>query len=157
MTPFTLLHPYLSSCLIILSVVMKQSNNLAARAKVLMQASVADSSHLSYSVGWRRWVNFAQQCGESHLPGTSEPLVWFDGCWVERMVALALKFCTFSFENLGLAASTVGNYLAGVRHFLQLKFLSTRFWTIRLSPCYGPVSIVRIVFEKPKAKASYPL
>ena len=59
---------------------IKQSEGLAARARMVMQASVAESSHLSYSVGWRQWIDFAERCDESHFPEVSNP-------WYGLMVA----------------------------------------------------------------------
>ena len=92
-----------------------------------MQHSVTESTHKNYRNGWMKWQAFAQMCDESPFPLKTEPMVLFDGIWAPRLVALTLKFCTYSSECHNIKASTLGAYLAGIRHFLLLNLHSTEF------------------------------
>ena len=86
-----------------------------------MSASVAVSTKKCYKSGWSKWQVFAESLGTSHVPLPTDSLEsWSEGIWLPRMVWLTMSFCCCQFMEVGVKANTVCNYLAAVRHFLNL-------------------------------------
>ena len=93
--------------------------DLVGQARVLMRASVADSSAATYGVGWRAWSLFAESVSCSPVPPVTG-FVEVDGHAIAMAVAFAAGFCAHARSVLKLSAGSICSYLAGVAFHLRM-------------------------------------